>query len=174
MAMNSSTEVHVDIEELETLADLEATFHQEGVEASRAVGASSGHAEGREMGWKAGVAVSSELMFYLGAATTFLKLCETHAEDIDLVYKSHEDGHGDSELTTMAKASIERATTTAKKLVDVCSEDSMPHVVGNSKFVDFEATLASARALFKQFTAQAGMPNVKFEERPSTQSQLAF
>lgn len=174
MTANVSEEAKVDEEELERLANLEAEFHQEGVEASRAGGASSGHAAGREMGWQAGVSVSSELMFYLGAARAFLTLCETHAEDIDMMHNSHKDGHRDTELSSLAKASLERAIMTAGKLVHVCSIDSMPHVVGNSIDVDFDAKLASARTLFKQFAAQAGMPNIKFEAKASTQSQLAF
>lgn len=174
ISINGGMKAHMDDEELESLANLEAEFHQEGVDASRAAGALSGQAAGHEMGWHAGAAVSSELMFYLGAAVTFLKLHEAHADDIEVTYKSGKDGTPDNESSSLAKASIERAIVTAGKLVDVCSTDSMPHIVGNSMHVDFDATLATARTLFRQFVAQAGMPSVKFEAKPSTQSQLAF
>lgn len=137
-------------DELDTIVNLEATFHSEGAASAYTSGASLGHNAGRSMGWRAGVALTSELEFYRGAATALLALRDAFPERVPT-----------------------KAEAAAKRLLEQAGKFALAQQ-GNDKNVDMDTHKETLRRLFRQMTAFAGLPAVRFDLASSKIADLDF
>lgn len=137
-------------DELDPVINLESAFHSEGATSAFSSGASLGTSSGHSMGWRAGVALTSELEFYRGAATALLSLRDAFADRVP----------------AKAETSARRLLATAEG-VHLASQ-------GNDKTVDMDMHKDQLRRHFRQMTAFAGLPNVRFELNTSKMSELDF
>lgn len=137
-------------DELDSVVNLETAFHSEGVASAYTSGASLGRSSGRSLGWRAGVALTSELEFYRGAATALLALREAFAERVPA-----------------------KAEASARKLL-ATAEAVHLGTQGNDKTIDMDAHKEQLRRHFRQMTAFAGLSNVRFDLTTSKMSELDF
>lgn len=136
--------------ELDTIVNLESTFHSEGAASAYASGASLGHTAGRSMGWRAGVALTSELEFYRGAATALVALHDSFPELVPA-----------------------KAEAAAKRLLEQTGQVALAKL-GNDKNVDMDTHKEAIRRFFRQMTAFAGLPGVRFDLVGSKIADLDF
>lgn len=118
---------------LSDLVTLESAHAETGAAQAKEVGRVTGTADGRELGWSAGAAVTAELSFYAGGAAALAKI----------------------PLAPRAAAAAGRAAAAATQLR---AQD-----IGNSADADFDAALTLARTTFREATALAGIPCVRWD-----------
>lgn len=118
---------------LSDLVTIESTHVETGAAQAKEVGRITGTADGRELGWTAGAAVAAELSFYAGGAAALAEL----------------------PLAPRAVAAAGRAAAAATQL--------LVQEIGNSADADFDAALTLARNAFREATALAGIPSVRWD-----------
>ena len=146
----SATPVDAIDEAFASLQTLETAYETQGRLAGASSGRTQGYAEGRETGWAAGTGITSELEYYLGAATALRSLSDTFPGRV---------GVG--------------SLTAAEKLEKHISAHPL-YKTGNDENLDMDTHLATARALFKRMTASARMHRLKWNaltNNPTSGSQ---
>lgn len=126
-------------DEFDAVLNLESNFQAEGFREASSAGAAAGLSEGRTLGWKAGVALTTELEFYHGAASALLALSKAFEERVPA-----------------------RSIPVATRLVEMCREHSLAER-GNDQDLDMDAVASSARGLFRQMVAFAGLSGLRFD-----------